>query len=218
MDWEAHAEREEARYEDGARRLPAEPDARQRQLVRMAMAAGGAGLARLMQDRKGEAAAWFARSAERYRESYAGSPEGSWGRLVGAVKARILADDWEGARADAAWVLAEAAAESESAIGRYAATLAALALDRDDDAARLAATLEAAADGSFPTAVARALAALARRDARAYADAAREVLASFESREAYLEDVPVADTVLVLEALARRRGIAAGLRSDLLPP
>jgi hypothetical protein len=43
------------------------------------------------------------------------------------------------------------------------------------------------------------------------------VLASFESREAYLEDIPVADTVIVLEALAEPRGIAARPRSDLLP-
>jgi hypothetical protein len=43
------------------------------------------------------------------------------------------------------------------------------------------------------------------------------VLASFEERDAYLEDIPVADTVVVLEALAARRGLAAGLRSALLP-
>ena len=53
--------------------------------------------------------------------------------------------------------------------------------------------------------------------ARAYRDAAELVLRSFEEREAYLEDVPVADTVLVLEALAERRGLAAGLESPLLP-
>jgi hypothetical protein len=36
-------------------------------------------------------------------------------------------------------------------------------------------------------------------------------------REEYLEDVPVADTVLVLQALAARRNMAADLTSDLLP-
>ena len=65
--------------------------------------------------------------------------------------------------------------------------------------------------------MAAALAALARRDGAAYADAAALVLRSFEERDAYLEDVPVADTVLVLEALAERRGLAAGLNSRLLP-
>ena len=45
------------------------------------------------------------------------------------------------------------------------------------------------------------------------------MLASFEDRDAFLEDVPVADTVLVLDALARERGIALEpLRSALLPP
>jgi len=44
------------------------------------------------------------------------------------------------------------------------------------------------------------------------------VLDSFETREAYLEDVPVADTVLVLQELAARRGLAAELDSPLLPP
>jgi hypothetical protein len=48
VDWEAHAEREEARYADGIGRLPDDPDARQKQLVLVGMAATGAGLARLM--------------------------------------------------------------------------------------------------------------------------------------------------------------------------
>ena len=41
---------------------------------------------------------------------------------------------------------------------------------------------------------------------------------SFEERDAFLEDVPVADTVLVLDALARERRLKLGpLRSALLP-
>jgi hypothetical protein len=216
MDWEGHAAREEARYADGAGRLPHDPDARQKQLVRMAMAAGGAGLARLMQGRRGEAAGWFARSAERYRESFAEAPPESWGRVVGALKARVLAGDWAGAEEDAAWALAVGAAASESPIARYAAALAALVLGDDAEAARLASGLPAAPD-AFPPPVADALAALAAHDGRAYEDAARAVLASFEGREAYLEDVPVADTVIVLETLAERRGLAAALRSPLLP-
>ncbi len=43
------------------------------------------------------------------------------------------------------------------------------------------------------------------------------MLASFEERDAYLEDIPVADTVAVLERLAAERCVAAGLRSPLLP-
>ena len=46
-----------ARYEDGEARLPglADPDDRQRQLTRMGNAAGGAGLALLMDGRRDEA-------------------------------------------------------------------------------------------------------------------------------------------------------------------
>jgi hypothetical protein len=43
------------------------------------------------------------------------------------------------------------------------------------------------------------------------------VLGSFEERDEYLEDIPVADTVVVLEALAERRGLAVRPVSALLP-
>jgi hypothetical protein len=44
------------------------------------------------------------------------------------------------------------------------------------------------------------------------------VLRSFETRDAYLEDLPAADTVVVLQSLAERRGFSpAGLESELLP-
>lgn len=217
MDWDEHAEREEGRYADGNARLPAEPDARQKQLVRVAMAATGAGLARLMQGRRAEAAGWLARSAERFRQSYADAPPGSWGRLIGAVKARVLAGDWEGAEADARWALAQSPADAESPIGRYAAALAHLVLGEDAAARDLADGLGREPESAFPRPVAEALAALAGADAAAYCEAVGQVLASFEEREAYLEDIPVADTVVVLEALAARRGLAAGLRSPLLP-
>ena len=42
------------------------------------------------------------------------------------------------------------------------------------------------------------------------------MLESFETRDDYLEDVPVADTVLVLQALAAERGLEAELSSPLL--
>lgn len=217
VDWEAHAEREELRYKDGLARLPAEPDARQKQLVRVAMAAGGAGLARVMQGRTGEAGGWFARSAERYRESYEEAPPGSWGRLIGAVKARLLAGDGDGAERDARWALAQGPADSGSPIGLYAAALARLVLGEDEEARRLAEALAGEPEEAFPRAVAEALVALARRDPGPYGDALERILASFEQREAYLEDIPVADTVLVLEALAEPRGLAVRPASRLLP-
>jgi hypothetical protein len=92
---------------------------------------------------------------------------------------------------------------AESPIGRYAATLALLVLGRDTEAGALVATL---GDG-FPSDVAAALAALAVGDADAYEVAVASVRDSFEAREDFLEDMPVADTALALEAVARSRGV-----------
>lgn len=217
MDWETAAERAEARYADGMERLPDEPDPRQRQLVRVAAAATAAGLARLMQGRKGEAAGGLVRSAERFRESFADAPPGSWGRLIGAVKARLLAGDLSGAQTDARWALDQGSGDSSSPIGRYAAVLSHLTLAEDGDAAELATGLRSEPAEVFPRPVADALAALAGHDAKAYRDALGHVLRSFEERERYLEDIPVADTVIVLEALADARGMAVHPASPLLP-
>ena len=217
-DWHQHFEREERRYRDGAARLPEaeDPDARQRQLTRLGNAAGGAGLALLMQGRREDADAWLARAAERYRESIEDAPPGSWGRPIGAMKARILAGDWSGAEAEARWTLDLGAAEADSPIGRYAACLALLVLGRDEDARPLAASLRERED--FPPAVADALAMLAAgTDRIGYIEAVEAVLESFEQRDEYLEDIPVADTVLILQALAAPRELAAELSSPLLP-
>jgi hypothetical protein len=218
-DWNAQTQREEERYRDGEARLPDadDADARQRQLARMGNAAYGAGLALLMAGRRHDAACWLARAAERWRESFADAPPESWGRPIGAVKARLLADDWDAAADEARFALEVGAGESESPIGRYAAALAALVLG-DDEQARLHADA-VRTRGDFPQAVGDALAYLAAgTDRIGYIDAIEDVLESFETREEYLEDVPVADTVLVLQALAAKRELAAELSSPLLPP
>jgi hypothetical protein len=216
--WPAHVDREEARYRDGERRLPeaADADARQRQLTRLGNAAAGAGLALLMAGRASEAPARFTLAAERYHESFADAPPGSWGRPIGAMKARVLAADWDGAAGDARWALDAGAADAESPIGRYAAALASLILG-DDEQARVHADAIRTRD-DFPKDVGDALAFIAARDVLGYARAVEAVLTSFEARDEYLEDVPVADTVLVLQALAARRRLAVELTSPLLPP
>jgi hypothetical protein len=212
-DWTTLHERARERYSDGESRLPDDPDARQRQLTRMGNAAGAAGLTALMAGNDGRE--WFDRAAERYRESWEHAPPGSWGRPIGAIKAHILAGDWDGAAADARWALEAGAGESESPIGRYAAALAALVLG-DWVAARAYANY-ARTHEAFPGEVADALAFIAAEDVVGYVEAVEDVLESFEERDEYLEDVPVADTVLVLQALARRRDMAAELESELLP-
>jgi hypothetical protein len=210
-------EREVARYEDGEARLPeaADSDARQRQLTRMGNAAGGAGLALLMDGRAHDASAWLHRAADRYRESMADAPPGSWGRPIGAMKALVLAGDLPAAEEAARWALELGAAEAETPIGRYAATLALLVLGRDSDAEPLAGSLREQDD--FPRDVADALAAIAVSDRTRYVKAVKKVLRSFEQRDEYLEDMPVADTVLVLQSLAARRDIDVELASALLP-
>jgi hypothetical protein len=217
VDWAGHARREDERYRDGEGRLPEaeDQDSRQRQLTRMGNAAAGVGLARLMGGDTEDAREWFARAVERYRESYELAPPGSWGRPIAILKARILADDWDGAESDARWTLEQDAADAESPIGRYAATLALLVLGRDEEARVLADGLRTRDD--FPAPVGDALANIAAADPLGYIDAIEAVLESFEAREDYLEDLPVADTVVELQALAARRDMAAELSSPLLP-
>ena len=218
VDWGEHVEREIVRYRDGEERLPhaEDADSRQRQLARMGNAAGGAGLALLMKGRRDDASDWLHRAADRYRESIADAPAGSWGRPLGSMKALVLADDWPGAENAARWTLELGAGEAESPIGGYSASLALLILGGDDDARPLASSLREWDD--FPGDVADALATLASADRLGYALAVESVLESFENREEYLEEIPVADTVIVLQALAGRRHMAAKLSSPLLPP
>jgi hypothetical protein len=217
VDWAEHARREDARYRDGEARLPEaeDQDSRQRQLTRMGNAAAGVGLARLMGGDTEDAREWFARAVERYRESYELAPPGSWGRPIAILKARILAGDWDGAESDARWTLEQDAADADSPIGQYAATLALLVLGRDAEARVLADGLRTRDD--FPAPVGDALAHIAAEDRLGYIEAIEAVLESFETREDYLEDLPAADTVVVLQALAAHRDMAAELSSPLLP-
>jgi len=214
--WEERAARAMERHDDGAARLPDDADERQRQLTRMGNAAWAAGLSLLMAGRDEDGRVWLVRAAGRYRESWSNAPAGSWGRPIGAMKSRLIAGDREGALADARWALGAGSAESESPIGRYAAALAHLVRGEDEKAGALAVSLRDRDD--LPRAVAGSLVALSSSDASAYETAIRELLDDFGGREDFLEDIPVADTVLALQALGARRGLAVMLDSPLLPP
>jgi hypothetical protein len=216
VDWEDGFQQALARYRDRESRVEAieDPTERQREQTQLGNAAWAAGLCLLMDGSRAEASEWLRRAAQRYRESWPDAPPGSWGRPIGALKALLLAGD--DASHAARWALDAGAADAPSPIGRYAAALALLVLGRDDEAGMLAAGLTGRED--FPAAVAASLAALAARDRGAFAAAVEDVLRSFELRDAFLEDVPVADTALVLERLAAEREIASGLRpSGRLP-
>jgi hypothetical protein len=113
------------------------------------------------------------------------------------------------------WALEAGASESESPIGVYAGVLGRLVLGADAEAVAPAQSLRDRE--GFPPAVADAVAALAAGDAGAYESAVRALVADFEARHEFLEDTPVADTVLALQVLARARGLAIELESPLLP-
>jgi hypothetical protein len=123
------------------------------------------------------------------------------------MKALLLAGD--DATEPAQWALDQGAAEASSPIGRYAGTLALLVLGRDVDARVLASTLRDRDD--FPRDVADALTTIAAQDRAGYLIAVESILDSFEQRSDFLEDVAIADTVLVLQLLAAARDTAVDL-------
>jgi hypothetical protein len=210
MDWISLAEQKQARYETSY----GEED--ERAIVRRGNAAYAAGLALLM---AGDPASptWLMRAAERWRASWdAGTPRDAWGRPVGALKASLLAGDDAAAHTLAHWTLELDSATAPSPIGRYAATLALLVLERWPEARHVAESLRERDD--FPHDVADALAFVAAHDPVDYAQAVDSIVDSFETRTEYLEDVPVADTALVLDRLAARRGIAHELPSSPVLP
>jgi len=210
MDWQAHIDRERARVEDAEARLDPE------QLVRIGNAAYGAGLCLLMLRREREAREWLSRAAIRWRESWEHATPTSWGRPIGTIKASLIAGDRTAGRRYSRWALELGSEHAESPIGRYGATLALLTLARWPDARHAAVTLRARDD--FPNDVADALWSIAANDAPGYAAALESIVTSFETREDFLEDVPVADTALALQPLAERRGVAIALRTSRVLP
>ena len=176
-------------------------------------AAYGAGLAHLMLGDREAARRWLDLAVVAYRESWEDASPDAWGRPIAGMKSRLLVD--EPAEDEARWALEAGADDAPSAIGRYAAALAHLVRGEDDEARVNAEAIRTRDD--FPHDVGDALATLAAADRAAYAAAVKSVLESFEQRSDYLEDVAVADTVLVLQTLAEPRGIRADLESALRP-
>ena len=216
MNWILTAEEKKSRYERQ------HGDLDERSLVRKGNTAYAAGLALLMAGDP-EGSDWLRRAAARWRESWGAgesvqsdSAEPKWGRPIGALKASLLAHDDAAVDELAHWALELGSATADSPIGRYAAALALLALERWPEARHVIETLRERDD--FPADVADALASVAAHDVVGYADAVESVVASFESRGEHLEDVPVADTALVLQELARRRGIAHMLAPSAVLP
>ena len=171
----------------------------------------GEGLRALLDGDVAGGRVWLLEAAARYRASWELAPPRSFGRLVGMLKAAVIAGSGE----EAAAYAREAVPEPDSPPSSYVRAIAALVEGDDSAAASFAAGMREgspafgrAADG---------IAALAARDAGAYAVAVRAIVEDFEGRSEHLTGVPVADTALMLEALAEPRGLAAHPASALLP-
>jgi hypothetical protein len=161
-----------------------------------------------------QAARAFRAAAERYRSSWELASPTSYGRLVGYLKASILAG---GGQEEAGYVAAQlAGASAESPTAAYARALAAL-LAGDDEAATRWASLTRRGSDAFGRA-ADAAAALAQHDSASYQRALEAIIRDFERRSAHLTGVAIADTAMMLERLAQRRGMSASVASPLLPP
>jgi hypothetical protein len=207
MSWIPTAEEKKARFSEQHGELD------ERSIVRKGNTAYAAALALLMAGDV-DAAEWFKRAAATWRESWSGGE--SWGRPIGALKASLLAHDDLALEELAPWALSLGTSTAESPIGRYAAALALLALGRWPEARHVAESLRGRDD--FPRDVADALAYISAHDVVGYIEAVESIVDSFETRDEYLEDVAVADTALVLQELARRRGIEHALpASPVLP-
>jgi len=154
-----------------------------------------------------------------YRRSWEASPPRAYGRLLGMLKAAVLAGE---ATAPAAYARKAIGSQGDSPTSWYVLGLAALIADDDALAIVAARGMREAAAGLSSGSeaflrTAEALAALAYRNADRYAAALREILDDFESRDEHLTGVAIADTVLMLERLGADRGLAAGPESPLLP-
>jgi hypothetical protein len=166
----------------------------------------------LMAGRAEAAEAGLREASERYRASWEAAPPRAFGRLIGMLKAAIIAG---GGEPEAAYVRRELDGFCDSPPSCYALALAALVHGEDEVAGR-AATAMREGDAPFDRA-ADAIAALAAGDRNAYAVAVQSIVDDFEDRDEHLTGVPIADTALMLETLAQRRGLAYGVRSPLLP-
>jgi hypothetical protein len=160
----------------------------------------------------GDAGGELRAAAALYRASWEAAPPASYGRLIGMLKAAVIAGD---AGEEALYARGSLGDEVDSAPASYALAIAALVEGDDAEAEAAAAGMR----GGSPAMVraADAIAALASGDREAYGDAIRAIVEDFEGRGEHLTGVPIADTALMLERLAAARGMASGPRSPLLP-
>jgi len=193
------------------------------ELLLSAVAADGEAYRHLFEGRPEEARASLQEAARRYRASWEAAPPRSFGRLVAGLKSAIIAGDPAEAAAYVRGQLADAALggdfaqpdSCDSPTSCYALAVAALA-EGDDELAGRAVEGMREGDAAFGR-TADAIAALAGRDREGYRVAVEAIVRDFEGRDRHLTGVPIADTAMMLQALAEPREMAVALSSPLLP-
>jgi hypothetical protein len=189
------------------------PPRKHQQLMTAAVQRDGEGQQALIAGDRNGARAAFAAAADLYRQSWVQAHATAYGRLVGMLKAAVLA---AGGSSEAAYVRLELGDRDPTSLtASYAQALAALILGDDQDAAAWAERMGGGADAFGRTAA--AIAALAAHDADGYAAALAAIVRDFEQRTEHLTGVAVADTALVLSELGARRGMRAMIESPVLP-
>lgn len=188
------------------------PEPEKQRLLREAVASEAEAYRMLVAGEPRRAREPLQRTARLYRASWETAGPRSFGRLIGMLKAAVLAG---GGEAEARYVREQLGDEADSAASRYALALAAL-VDGDDGLAQRAAA-DLRADGDPFERTAEAIDALAAKDEPRYARAVAAIVADAEARDAHLTGVAIADTALVLSRVAARRGVATDVDSPLLP-
>lgn len=187
-------------------------DERHRELLAEALEREAEGQRRLLAGDEDGARDELRLASDRYRASWEAAPPGAYGRLVGMIKAAVLAGD---AQTAAAYVHAAVEDPPPSPTSGYALAIAGLVHGDDGMAARAAEAMRGGSEAFDRTA--DAILALAERDGTAYADALDAIVADFAGRADHLTGVPIADTAAMLERIAEARGLAARPSSPLLP-
>jgi hypothetical protein len=176
----------------------------------------GAGQEALLAGDADVARAAFAEAAELYRQSWEAAHPTAYGRLVGMLKAAVLAGRGPAEAEYARGALVDTGgAGPKSPTASYACALAALILGEDETAEQWARSMSAGGEAFARTA--EAIGALAARDQSRYGAALAAIVRDFEQRARHLTGVAIADTALTLSVLATRRGMAVAIESPVLP-
>lgn len=143
----------------------------------------------------------FRAAAAAYRASFDAAPPAAWGRLIGALKAAVLAGD--------ATREAETAREAlnglrDTPASCYLGALAATILMDGTTVRELAPGMRAGGD-AFGRA-ADGLLAIVNDDPDGLDAITQAIDADFAGRDEHLTGVPIADTALMLRLLGERRG------------